>query len=347
MHRHKHFRPNGPSSSAVANFTVPRPSQIIFDSEPTTISPSAAEVPITVRLADDGGFPIAPDREIRVELRSASSGELVVFEPSSVVLAPGQNSAQAVVRLRELPFGNELKLLAVSPASGLRAGQKSIAIQSSIAKLMIEGPVTMIRGTTVELRIYLTDESGMQFSSDWDRTIELRSDEGRLSTTQLVIPKGARQAVFRYRSSNALGKALIEAYSSGLKEGSFQIKVVVSAYWLALMASLGGLLGSVARPFPISKMRHILPRWDGKQWDLGFVGRILGGTLGGLVLYFTIKSSFLLVPGRLEALLDIDTRLVAFFIGVIGGFASLTVMEGLTAFFMRGASKESTTSEHS
>ena len=330
--------PDGPKDQAQVEFTAPRPAKIIFDPEPTTIGTEDCKVPLTVRLADAGGFPIEPTGPTTINFSRATDSDQVSFEPESVVVAPGQPSAQVVFRLRELPLGNEIKLLAT--ANQIEAGPKSLVIKSEIDRLMVSGPTEVHRGgAEAEYTVYLADKDGKQRAADWNRQIDLHVNGGSLSTAQVVIPKGARKAVVRYSSAADAGKYVLTASSGGIGDASYTIGVINQGYWLVLFALLGGLIGGVARQIHKHKnLGRIRPRWTGRHRDLGFSGRILGSLISALFLYLTFKLGLSQAFGSpaLPAALDLGTRTVAFFFGGIGGFAGTVVLDNLTKWLLPG-----------
>ena len=338
-------RPDGPVDQAQAEFTAPRPTQIVFDSDPATIGSDATHIPLTVRLADDGGFPIEPDRARTVRFSRATESDQVSFEPESVVLAPGQSSAQVVFRLQELPLGNEIKLLATTDP-GIRAGQKSLIIKSVIEKLVITGPnAVFCGGDECEYTVYLTDKDGKHCAADWNRQIDLNVSGGGLSTAQVVIPKGSRKATVKYSSAGDAGKYVLTASSAGIGDGSYTIGVVHPGYWLAMFALFGGLVGGVARQLhKDKKFGRIRPRWTGKHWDMGFAGRLAGSLVGALFFYWALKLGLSQALGSpaLPVALDLGTRTVALFLGGIGGFAGTIVLDRLTKWFLPAGKKPQT-----
>jgi hypothetical protein len=226
--------PNGPKDYAEINFESPQPSRIIFDSDPQSIPSYQQAVPLSVQLADEGGFPIAlgADREWRIRLTSAADSALVDFEPQSLVLTRDRPSAQSVLHFKRSPKASEIKLLALDEQNhSLRTGQKIITIQPPI---------------------------------------------------------------------------------------------VIAAYWLLLAAVFGGAVGGLARQLhKADRVQRIMPKWTGRYWDLGLIGRISGSVVSGLFLYWTIKL------GLARVTLDLGTATVAFFFGGIGGFAGLVVLDRL------------------
>ena len=330
-------RPNGPTDEILVEFTHPRPSQIIFDADPMTIGSEASDVPLTVRLADDGGFPIEPDRERQIRFSRASESDQISFEPQTVVLAPGQAAAQVVFRLKELPLGNEIKLLASSDP-GIRVGQKNLVIKSAIERLKISGPTELNRGgAEAEYTIYLSGKDDKHSAADWDRHIDLRVTGGTITPAQVVIPKGARKAVVKYSSAGDAGKYELIASSAGIEDGTHAIGVLNEAHWLACFALLGGLVGGVARQLhKDKKFGRIRPRWTGKHWDPGFAGRLAGSLVAALFFYWTFKLGLSQALGSpvLPAAVDLGTKTVAFFFGGIGGFAGTVVLDKLTRWFL-------------
>lgn len=332
-------RPDGPADQAKVEFTPPRPSQIIFDSEPTTIGSEECKVPLTVRLADAGGFPIEPVGPTTINFSRATESDQISFEPESVTVAPGRSSAQVVFRLKELPLGNEIKLLATND-QGIHAGRKNLVIKSEIDKLVISGPTPIHRGDTeAEYTVYLVDKDNKPRTADWNRQIDLTVDGGLLSTARVVIPKGARKAVVKYSSPADAGQYVLTASSGGIGDASYTIGVINQGYWLVLFALFGGLTGGVARQLhKHQNFGRIRPRWTGKHWDLGFSGRILGSLVSALFLYWAFKLGLSQAFGSpvLPAALDLGTRTVAFFFGGIGGFAGTVVLDNLTKWFVPG-----------
>ena len=332
-------RPDGPVDQARAEFTAPRPSRIIFDADPATIGSDATDIPLTVRLADEGGFPIEPDRPVPIRLSRATESDRVSFDPETLELSPGRGAAQVVMRLQELPLGNEIKLLAKSD-QGLRMGQKSLLIRSAIEKILISGPNEVFcGGEQCEYVIYLVDKDGQHRAADWDRHIDLQVSGGVLNTSQLVIPKGQRKAIVRYSPAGDIGKYVLTASSIGIADGSYPIGVIYQAYLLTIFALFGGLLGGIARQLHVDKrFSRIVPHWTGKYWDMGCIGRLAGSVISALFLYWAFKLGVSQAFGApvLPAAFDLGTKIAAFFLGGIGGFAGTVILERLTGWLVPG-----------
>ena len=336
-------RPTGPSDQARVEFTESHPTQIIFDPTPTTIGSDATDVPLTVRLADGGGFPIAPDRPTTIRFSSAAESDQVSFDPQSLVLEPGKAAAQVVMRLQQLPLGNELKLLARTD-DRLDMGQKSLVIKSAIEKLQIAGPNEVYcGGEQCEFTVYLTDKDGQHRAADWDRHIDLNVSGGMLNMGQLVIPKGERKAVVRYSPGHEIGKYVLTASSIGIADGSYTIGVVYEAYVLTIFALLGGLVGGIGRQLKADKtFTHIFPHRKRKGWEWGCVGRLAGSVISAFFLYWLFKLGLSQAFGApmLPAALDLGTRIIAFLFGGAGGFAGIAVLERFTEWLVPGTKRE-------
>ena len=335
-------RPNGPTDQAKVEFTRPLPTQIIFDDEPTTMGTDPTHIPITVRLADDGGFPIEPDRERTIRFSRATESAQVKFETESVVIKPGQPYAQVKFQLEQLPPGNELKLHAES--DGLRLGQKTLVIKSVIEKLLITGPNEVYcSGEECEFTIYLIDKDDKHQAADWDRHIELNVNGGVLSAGQLVIPKGKTKGTIRYSPAHDIGKYVLTATSLGIADGTYPIGVIYKAYLLTIFALLGGLVGGIGRQLKADpKFTNIFPHRVGKKWEWGCVGRLVGSVIAAFFLYWAFKLglSQAFSSPVLPASLDMGTKIVAFFFGGIGGFAGIVVLELLAGWLLPGTKKQ-------
>ena len=329
-------RPDGPTDQASVEFTRPRPAQIIFDANPMTIGTDPTNILLTVRFADAGGFATEPDQERRVHFQCATEGDQVSFRPASVTLAPGRASAQVVFRLQQLPPSNELKLLATTDP-GIDAGQKNLIIKSAIEKILIEGPNKLeTGGNEGEYSISLVDKDGKRVAADWNRQIDLNVTGGTLSVPQLVMPKGARKAVFRYTSRDA-GKDVLTASSTGIDDGTLSIGVVHPVYWLAMFALFGGALGGVARELDRHKtIGRLLPRRHHKRLDTRLINRLVCSLIGALFLYLLYKLGLQQILGgpALPVAVDPEVTTVAFFLGGFGGFAGTLVLTLGTKVFV-------------
>jgi hypothetical protein len=331
----------GMRASAIANFTEPGPSQILFDEDPQEITSADNNIPISLKLVDDAGNPVQSERDRRFDLKMRNEQDPVEFDPASVVFSPADKSAQAMLHLKGLPWGNELTLLAVSKGNdALKIGRKTITIRNAIAGVTVSGPSEVMRGKAgAEFNVQLVDKDDKPRRADQDRKITLSASSGAFNPAQVTIARGQDRATAQYVPANATGKVVIKAESEGLKDGLLETVLTIPPYWLVLAALFGGLIGGIVRHIPKDyKLERILPRWAGTYWELGLVGKIVGSLVGGLFLYLMVKFGIYRLMGSpaLPAALDIGTRLVAFFFGGIGGFAGTVVLERLAGWFLPG-----------
>jgi hypothetical protein len=130
-----YVRSDGPRASAQIKFDPPEAAKIIFDSEPQSIGLDDRDIPISVQLADEGGFPLAigNDQVRKIRVSSALDPKLVDFEPQTIVLAQGRTRADSVLHLKQAPSVAEMKLLARDEGNtGIKGGQKIITVQRPI-----------------------------------------------------------------------------------------------------------------------------------------------------------------------------------------------------------------------
>ena len=71
-------------------------------------------------------------------------------------------------------------------------------------------------------------------------------------------------------------------------------------------------------------------------------GKLAVSIVGGLILYLIVKLGFYRAIGSvpLPEALDIGTKLVAFFFGVLGGFAGIYVLDWIVNKFVPGAQQQ-------
>ena len=341
-------RPNGPQASAISNFTAPCPSRIVFDDDLRDIPSNQTAIPISIQLADDRGNPLESDERRSITFKRANEEDPVEFEPPSVVFLPNQRSAQAMLRLKGLPWGNELTLLAVSQEDNrVKTGRKTIIIRSPIEKVLVTGPSEVTRGNyQAEFTVHLADKEGKPRTADWDRKVNLSVTSGQLSPTQVPIPKGQDSAKVKYVSSNSTGRVVLKAESGGLTDGSLEFTLVTALYWLVLAALAGGMVGGVVRHvLRDHRLGRVFPKRIGNHWELGLVGRIASSIVCGLFLYLAMMFGLSRVLGSpmLPAGLNLGTRLVAFFFGGVGGFAGTVVFARLVRSILPASQKERVT----
>ena len=331
---------------AIANFTKPVAEKIMFTEEPKEIPPGDNIISVTLEVTDKEGFPVKSGAVRTLSFQKGSDVVPLEFNPSSVTLSPEETSVETLVHLKdlkELPPGGEIRVGALS--KGLRSAWKTIAVRRQVKGVRLTGPPEVLLGTAgAEFNVQLIDRDGNLVSTDRDRTINLTATHGTLNPAPVTIPKGQSVAKVRYVASGSVARALINANGEGVVDGSLQVQLVMALYWLVIFALLGGLIGGVIRHISKEgyKLPRILPCWTGECWDLGLVGKLAVSIVGGLIMYLLVKLGFYRVIGSLplpEAL-DIGTRLVAFFFGVVGGFAGIYFFDWILSKFLPGAQQQ-------
>jgi hypothetical protein len=328
--------PRGTRDSTTVQFVAPRPRRIIFEAEPPSISSYQRNIPISLQLADLDGLPVKPEREEQIHLSSASDSEFITFEPSVVLVSPTQHTAQAMMRLKDLPEGNELKILAL--CTDLLPGEKKILIESPIEQLLLSGPTEVNRnGEEVQYTIRLADKNGKARKADWNRKIDVSVDGGTLAVNNIVISKGEESATVKYVSPGAVGRYTLTAYSSGITEGKQSITILTPMYWLIIAALFGGTVGGVVRHMSKDfKLARVKPRYKDGNLELGLLGHMASSLVCGLVFFLIFKFGLSKAFGAsvLPASFEFGTRSVALLFGVIGGFAGTVVLDKLVDYFL-------------
>jgi hypothetical protein len=334
---------HGKQASATAYFTKPVAEKIIFKAEPKEIPPGDNVIRIALQVTDQGGHPVESGKDRKLSFWKGNDKDQVEFQPSSEVdISSDDKFVETSIHLNEMPAGTEIRIGASS--KGLESGSKTIAILRPVKALRLTGPPEVMLGKTGELTLELLDKDGNLVSTDRDRTINLTASHGTLSPALVTIPKGQSVAKVRYVASGSAAKAVINANSEGIGAASLQVPLLIALYWLVIVALVGGLVGGVIRHTSKNgyKLPRILPCWTGDCWDLGLVGKLAVSIVGGLIMYLIVKLGFYRVIGSLplpEAL-DIGTKLVAFFFGVIGGFAGIYLFDWILSKFLPGAHQE-------
>jgi hypothetical protein len=285
---------------------------------------------------------VQPEQQQQIDLSSASDSEFISFEPARVLVSPTQSSAQAMMRLKDLPEGNELKILAIS--TGLLPGEKKILIESPIEQLLLSGPTEIDRnGEEAQFTIRLADKNGKARKADWNRKIDLSVDGGTLATNHVMIPKGEESTTFKYSSPSAVGRYTLTAYSSGISEGKQSITIVTPMFWLIIAALFGGAIGGVVRHMSSDfRLTKVKPTYKDGNLELGLLGHVGSSLVCGLVFFLVFKFGLSKAFGSavLPASFEFGTRSVALLFGVIGGFAGTVVLDKLVTYFLPSKPKE-------
>lgn len=335
-----------PSESTEINFELPKPSKVILDG-PENIPPGDRMVPINVKLASDGGVVLENDRarHVRLRLVNDDNKRFVTFEPDLLDFPCNQQSAQVFAHVRDLPPGNEIGMLAqVEGESQLKSVPRSIFVKSEIEKLLISGPAVINPRTDTEFIVRFADKEGKPKAADGPRKINLTMESvdvgvepGLLTPMPLMVYKGDDHAVVKYRSPGSVGRFVLSASSFGLENSQYQIRAVTAIKWLVLIALFGGAVGGVARQLKRDLKRNRPLTRRGRRSLLLALKRILGSMVSGLFLYLAYKLGLAQFSGLPALPLDLEGKLMAFFLSGLGGFAGLVVMHQLAARFLKSS----------
>lgn len=340
---------DGPTERTEINFELPKPTKVLLDG-PKTISPDDHMVPIYIQFAGDGGDPLENDRVRHIRLRLVNEDEnkdFVTFEPEQLDFPSNQLSAQVFAHVKDLPLGNEIGIFAEAVGENqLVSVKKSIFVKSAIEKLLISGPAVINPRTDAEFIVRFADKEGKPKAADGPRKINLTMESvdvgvetGVLTPIPLEVKKGDDHAVVKYRSPGSVGRFVLSASSSGLENSQYQIRAVTAIKWLVLIALFGGAVGGVARQLKRDlKRKRPLTRRSRRSLLLA-LKRILGSMVSGLFLYLAYKLGLAQFSGLPALPLDLEGKLIAFFLSGLGGFAGLVVMHQLAARFLKSSPK--------
>lgn len=328
--------PSGPTKQVSVEFTRPRPSRILFDDSLAEIM-STEPARLTLHLADDTGRLLEPNEKTSIMLKPAGDDDPVVFDPPSVDFFPNQyrSTAECMFRLKGLPGGNEVSIMAVAEASPnsppLSFGFKTITIRSPVQGITLTGPSEVPRNSNAEFTVKLTDKTGKTTTADWNRRISLSATYGSFIPNEITIPRGQDRQVVKYVPADTTGKVSLRAESRGLTDGSQEIVLITAVYWLFTAALAGGLIGGAVRYLSAQKIEG--PQTASVNWR-GLLGTIMGSIASGLFLFLAMKLGLSRALGSLALPLDYGTWLVAFFFGGVGGFAGPAVFERLVSIVL-------------
>lgn len=328
-------------ATAIANFTKPVADRIRFKDDPKEIPPGENVIAVTLEVTDKAGFPVKSGEPRTFSFEKGSDIVPVEFKPPSVTLPADRSAVEILVHLKDLkdlPTSGEIRVGATS--SGLESGWKRIAVRGQVKSLKLQGNRTVQLGKVgAYFDVQLLDRYGNLVSTDKDRTINLMATDGG-TISPVTIPKGQSVARVHYVPSGSASSADIHVNSEGLVGESVRVQLVIALYWLVIVALIGGLVGGVIRHISKSgyKVPRILPCWTGDCWDLGLVGKLAVSVVGGLILYLLVKFGLyqILASLTLPEALDSGTKLVAFFFGVIGGFAGIYLFDWVLSKLLPG-----------
>ena len=328
-------------ASATAAFIKPEAKKIRFKDEPKEMPPGENLISVTMEVTDKENFPVQSGKDRTVLFQKGSDLIPVEFDPPSVKLVADQTSYPITLHLnlkdlKEAP--PEIMIFAKS--DGLESVPKPITLLGQVKGIKLVGLPDILPGKVdKEFNVELVDKEGNLVSTDRDRMINLTATDGTFSPPAPVkIPKGQSVARVHYVTSGSPAKAVINANSEGLIGFTRPVELVIALYWLVLSALGGGLLGGIIRHFHANgyTIPRLLPCWTGQCWDLGFVGKLVGSIVGGLILYLLVKFGLYRALGALPLpdALDSGTRLFAFLFGVVGGYAGIYLFDWLISKFL-------------
>lgn len=328
--------PAGPKHEVRVEFVKPRAAGIAFDfeGERPTIRPYASGLPADVLLVDQDGAKIdAPAGSHLIECTSSTDPDVATLEPRVFELSPSRPVVRTSLRLRGLPKGREVGLLARDESGTLKPGEVAVGIDSLIRAVKIVGPAEVHSGAKdYSFTLRLVDAAGSPQAADWDRDIRLFAQRGRFVPERVRIPRDADEAQVTYRSPKDSGPESIRAESRGLGSEQVPVEVLVSGPALVLWALFGGVLGGLARHVYRVQTPVVLPRRVRGRLEPGLVGNGLFSALFGLVFFqaveFSIHNPAWPAGGFPE------NRALAFFLGVLGGFAGVLALDRFVNFVL-------------
>jgi hypothetical protein len=317
-------------------FLAPEPARIVFDPAHETIPTYQRRLPVAVQLADKDGVPITAtppgpvtgvDKTHRIEIASATDPDAVTVAPQPVFeLSATRPSHQVVLTLRTLPSGGQLRLLASDKEGDLTPGKATVALESLIRRVTVAGPATVHSGRQgYPLTLQLVDEAGKSQAADWDRRISLIARDGKVDRDSVTIPQGQDKATVLYSAAGVLGTDTIRADSVGLDPGSCTTNVVTAASLLVFFAGLGGVLGGLARHVYRVRSPILWPHRRHGHLEPGLVGNAAFSILFGVVHFQAAELGF----HTFEWTGSFENGTCAFFLGVLGGFSGVLVLERL------------------
>lgn len=339
----------GKPVQATANFTSPVAEKVMFKDEPSEIPAGDDNVTLTMQVVDDSGHPVKSGKERLFRFYTGNHRLPVEFRPPQVTLSAEQIFGVTQIILpkdsNELP--DEIRVyVADSSDSQFTSPPKPIAVRGEVKSVKLDGDRTVQLGPSgAYFDVQLLDKHERPVSTDKERTVIVTaSDGGTISPSPVVIPKGQSVKRVRYVASGSAGRAVINVSSEGIDGQTVPLKLEIALSLLVIVALASGLVGGLIRQISKNgyKLPRILPCWTGDCWDLGLVGHLTVSIVGGLIFYLFAKFGLYRLIGSvsLPEALDSGTKLMAFFFGVVGGFAGISLFNWLVAKLMPGSSEQ-------
>lgn len=298
-------------------------------------------------LPADSTIRISTDPPATINYEGQDSGRSIEIAAQEIESDKDGGMSDSIIITSEKV--GEIKVRAAVRPSGPKATATAIFSAPSPSRIIFDDDLRDIPSTqtVIPISIHLADDKGRPIQSDGTRNVAFKrasEDDPVEFESQSVVFLPNQQSAGTMLHLKALpreNRLKLLAVSQGgdwikgEKTIFFKGPIEVMLYWLVLAALAGGLTGGVVRHIPKDyKLKRVLPKWTGKCWDLGLLGRIAGSVVCGLFLYLAIKLGLSRMIGSpvLPAGLDLGTKLVAFFFGGIGGFAGTVVFDRLVSW---------------
>jgi hypothetical protein len=325
--------PDGARDGVEVQFESPQPAEILLKDVPSILPSSRRKVPFTIRLADEKHVPLDTlQHNWHIQVGIDGDSDEATFDPDSVRLSPQQPSGQTILHLKKFPPDGQLRLLAHDVDQSISHTEKTIAVTSTLHKVLVIGLSEVTRGhSSSDLTLHLLDKDRRHVTADLLRKVIVRAERGVVNPSEVWIKPGQEHGHVRYVSPSTIGEDTITAESPGLEVGEWKIAAVTSAASMAMFAGLGGMIGSVIRQAFKGRVSCLLPGWTGGHLKPGLMGKALGGIVFGLVLFQSARLGVFPVSDWMGHGVSLATgsRMFAFLWGVLGGFGGVVVLERL------------------
>ena len=273
-----------------------------------------------MKFVDDGGFPIALDREVTINLQTANENDSVEVTPPSVLARPGTFSVESVIHKKK-GISGELRLLATSTSPGIRAATKIIPVRDRIAQLRISGPTEVITNTVNEIEVGFAHENGEWLPAEEARNITVEGNRGTSGASVQV----STTLIMRFMAPSSEGLVRFRARSEGLPETTIEIKVL--GRWLIQFVLLGAILAAAITQIYKRRSISFLRLRNIRQWKTGLISRVVKSIIAALILYAITRLLRNVPLTSLQSL--IQSRTAAFSVGLAAGVSGLWVQETL------------------
>ncbi len=323
----------GRSTQTALTFEEPRPVSLAFDDNPASIPVGAQNVLLRLQVADQDNIPLPRLAGAwTVSMRSSADAEAIHLTPNPLVLSSQVPQAYVLLSVSEQPSAGELDLFATVESEPLRAAEKRLGFQSSVARLNLIVPREVNRNVrTPVTALFLKKEIDQEAATEFRRTVTFHADSGKFDPESVVVESGATEANTVFVAQQSGVRPAIRVSTRGVDVFSIQLFVVTALWILVLVALGGGMIGGLARFFYYSgESWDILPRKTGDCWNPGLVGNaVFCAVFGVVALLMAEYSLHPLDPEHSLAFTDslLHTTSGAFLQGIAGGFTGVGILE--------------------